>query len=127
MKLPIAAQGRELALALVLGAVLALLYELLRLLRLRGRAFGTVLADLLFSLALFLGLLLFTLYGGRGRLRLFALAAIALGFALFRALLRLPFRGLRERRRKRGQAGENAENFPKNEKKQLHLPKKLIK
>lgn len=81
MELPVSLQLRELGLALALGAGFGLLYDLLRPLR-RGRI-TTALADLLYALLILLGLLLFTLYAGRGRLRLFALAAIGLSGGLW--------------------------------------------
>ena len=75
MELPVGLQLRELALALALGGAFGLAYDLLRPLR-RGRI-STSLTDLLYVLAVFVSLLAFALYAGRGRLRLFALAAMA--------------------------------------------------
>lgn len=104
MELPVALQLRELGLALGTGVLFGLLYDLLRPLR-RGRV-STALADLLYSLALLAGLLLFALYAGRGRLRLFAPAAMGLSGALWLGLvsplLRRPLRRARQARRARG-------------------------
>lgn len=83
MELPVGLQLRELALALALGAALALLYDLLRPLR-RGSGL-TAWMDLLYVLAVFVSLLGFALYAGRGRLRLFALAAMGLSGGLWLA------------------------------------------
>lgn len=80
MELPVGLQLRELELALALGAGLSLLYALLGPLR-RGRLL-TALLDLLYVLAVLVSLLAFALYAGRGRLRIFALAAMALSGAL---------------------------------------------
>ena len=85
MELPVSLQLRELGWALALGALFGLLYDLLRPLR-RGPA-STALADLLFCLPLLPALLLFALYAGRGRLRLFAPAAMALSGGLWLRLL----------------------------------------
>ncbi len=94
MELPVSTQLRELLLALAAGCGFGLLYDLLRLLG-RGRILRA-LADLLYSLLVLGGLLLFALYAGRGRLRLFALAAMgcsgALWLALVSPLLRRLFR-----------------------------------
>lgn len=80
MELPVARQLHELGLALVMGVCLALIYVLLRPLR-RGRT-STAAADLVYVLVLPALLSGFALYAGRGRLRLFALAAMALSGAL---------------------------------------------
>lgn len=85
MELPVSLQLRELGLALAAGALFGLLYDLLRPLR-RGR-FCTALADGLYSLLLLAGLLLFTLYAGRGRLRIFAAAAMGLSGGLWLRLV----------------------------------------
>ena len=81
MELPVGLQLRELALALALGAGLALLYVLLRPLR-RSRLLTSAM-DFLYVLAVLLSLLAFALYAGRGRLRLFALAAMAVSGGLW--------------------------------------------
>lgn len=81
MELPVVLQLRELRLALAFGAGLGLLYELLRPFRRGPRS--AALADLLFCLLLLAGLLLFALYAGRGRLRLFVPAAMALSGGLW--------------------------------------------
>lgn len=81
MELPVGLQLRELELALALGAALGLVYDLLRPLR-RGRGL-TALTDLVYVTAVFLSLLAFALYAGRGRLRLFALGAMALSGGLW--------------------------------------------
>lgn len=80
MELPVLLQLRELGLALATGAAFALFYDLLRPLR-RGRALTTLL-DLLYVLTVSVCLLFFALYAGRGRLRLFALAAMAVSGSL---------------------------------------------
>ena len=81
MELPVRLQLRELALALALGAAFGLLYDLLRPLR-RGRI-GRTLTDLVYVLTVFVALQAFALYVGRGRLRLFAPAAMALSGGLW--------------------------------------------
>ena len=80
MELPVSLQLRELILALALGAGLGLLYVLLHPLR-RGRLL-TAVTDLLYVLTVLVSLLAFALYAGRGRLRLFALAAMAVSGGL---------------------------------------------
>ena len=110
MELPVTLQLRELGWALALGAGLGLLYELLRPLR-RG-PWITGIADLLYCLTVFLSLMAFALYAGRGRLRLFAPAAMALSGGLCLAGLGALRRRVKKYWRKR--------------KKQLHLPKNLI-
>lgn len=81
MELPVIIQLRELAAALLLGAVLGMWYDFLRPFR-RGRA-SAVGADLLFSVTTLAALLAFTLYGGRGRLRIFALLGMCAGGTLY--------------------------------------------
>lgn len=76
MELPVGFQLRELGWALLVGLGLGVLNDLLRPLR-RGRG-GTALADALWCLSLLLVLPGFTLYAGRGRLRVFALLAMGL-------------------------------------------------
>ena len=85
MELPVSLQLRELGWALALGAGLGLLQDLLRPLR-RGPV-TAALADLLFCLVLLVSLLVFTLYAGRGRLRIFALAALFLSGSLWLGLI----------------------------------------
>lgn len=80
MELPVSLQLRELGWALALGAALGLVYRLLRPLR-RGR-YLTAAADLVYGLCVLTALLGFALYAGRGRLRLFAVAGIALSGGL---------------------------------------------
>ena len=94
MELPVPVQLRELGAALVLGAGLGIWYDLLRLLR-RGRR-STAAADLLFSLSTLPALLLFALYAGRGRLRIFALLAMAGGWGAWLATGSRPFRRLEQ-------------------------------
>ena len=83
MGIEIGAQLGILWRAVLLGALLSLLYDALRALRLRRRAHRdlTAVLDLLYSLALLILLLSFTLRIGNGELRLYALLAIALGAA----------------------------------------------
>lgn len=84
MELPVAFQLRELGWALLVGAGLGLLNDLLRpLRRSRGR---TALADAIWCLSLLAVLPAFTLYVGRGRLRLFALLAMGLSGGIWTAL-----------------------------------------
>jgi len=85
MELPVALQLRELELALALGLGLAWSYELLRPLR-RGRV-STALTDGLWCLLLLLSLLGFALWAGRGRLRIFAAAAMGLSGGLWLGLI----------------------------------------
>ena len=85
MELPVSIQVRELLLALWTGAAFGLLYDLLRPLR-RGR-WSTALTDLLYCLTVLLGLLIFTLYAGRGQLRLFTLGAMWLSGGLWLRLI----------------------------------------
>ena len=81
MELPVSLQLRELLLALALGAGFAAVYDLMRPLR-RGPVL-TAAADGIYVLAVLLSLLAFALYAGRGRLRLFALAAMAVSGSFF--------------------------------------------
>lgn len=107
MELPIRVQLLELLNAFCTGMALGLAYDLLRPLR-RG-PWTRALTDLLYCLLTLLSLLAFTLYHGRGRLRLFAVFGILGGMGawlwawspLFRRIqdfcIRLicrPFRGL---------------------------------
>lgn len=98
MELPVCLQLRELGLALGLGAGFGLLYGLLRPLR-RGRL-TTALADGFYGLLLLIGLLLFALYVGRGRLRLFAAAAMGLSGSLWLGLVSPLLRRMGRRLRK---------------------------
>ena len=98
MELPVALQLREFGWALLFGAGAGLAQDLLRPLR-RGRV-STALADALYCLLLLLGLLLFALYAGRGRLRIFALAAMALSGGLWLRLVSPIFRRLETARRR---------------------------
>ena len=98
MELPVSLQLRELELALALGAGLAAVYTLLGLLR-RGPV-STVAADLLYCLAVFLSLLAFGLYAGRGRLRLFALLAMGLSGSLGLYLRQIARKVLEKNRKK---------------------------
>lgn len=92
MELPVSVQLRELLLALGVGAAFGLLNDLLRPLR-RGR-FSTALLDLLWCLCFLTALPLFAVYAGRGRLRLFALAAMGLSGGLWLGLISPPLRRL---------------------------------
>ncbi len=85
MELPVSLQLRELELALAVGLGLAWSYELLRPLR-RGRL-TTALADGGWCLSVMLSLLGFALWAGRGRLRIFAAAAMALSGGLWLGLI----------------------------------------
>ncbi len=81
MELPVARQLSELVWALIVGMGFGLVFDLLRPLR-RGRV-TTGLTDALWCLILLAGLLGFALYAGRGRLRLFALLAMAVSGGLW--------------------------------------------
>ena len=98
MELPVILQLRELGLALAFGAIAGLVYDLLRPLR-QGR-WSTWTADALYALLLLLSLLLFALYAGRGRLRLFALIAMALSGSLWLWKISPLFRRMEFRRRR---------------------------
>ena len=74
MELPVLTQLRELGWALITGLLLGLWYDALRPLR-RGRGTGA-LTDGFYVLTVLVTLLGFTVYGGRGHLRIFAVAAI---------------------------------------------------
>ena len=88
MGLPITAQAFQAALALLSGLLLAALYDFLKALRLRAaRGWFTAAADALFCAALLPALFVYALGPGEGRLRLFALASAALGWALWRCTL----------------------------------------
>ena len=80
MELPVLFQAEQLALAIVLGGVLGLFYDLLRAPRKLLPKLGTML-DALFLLALLLSLLLFALYVGQGQFRLFFFPGMFLGAA----------------------------------------------
>ena len=85
MLLPIPQQAAQAAAALALGALLAALYDFFKAFRLRARrGCLTAAADTLFSAALLASLFAFAQGPGEGRLRLFMLAAAALGWALWR-------------------------------------------
>lgn len=125
MELPVLLQLQELLWALALGAGLGLLYDLLR--PLRHGQWRTALTDALYALLLLIALMLFALYAGRGRLRLFALAAMGctgglwlwLVSPLFRCLERVRLRISRRLvcrvssvfQRKSGSAGEHKKKF----------------
>ena len=134
MELPVTAQARELLAALILGAALGLVYDLLRPLR-HGRL-STALTDLLFCLVTTLALLAFLLYAGRGRLRIFAIFGILSGAAVWFLTLSRPLRRLASAVGRTVAApvrfiGRTLKNIlKKSEKivrKQLHLLKKLLK
>lgn len=118
MELPVRLQLRELGLALALGAGLGLWYDLLRPLR-RGRV-STPLWDGFYCLSLLLSLLAFAVYAGRGRLRLFALGAMALSGGLWLRLCSPLVRGLLHR--VGGSLGTGLRSF----KKFLKKRKKLV-
>ncbi len=101
MELPVLLQLRELLLALALGTGLGLLYDLLRPLR-HGR-WKTAFTDALYTLLLFTALMLFALYAGRGRLRLFALAAMGCSGGLWLWLVSPLFRRIEAARRRLAQ------------------------
>ncbi len=121
MELPVSVQLRELLLALGVGAVFGLLNDLLRPLR-RSR-FSTALLDLLWCLTVLATLLLFALYAGRGRLRLFALAAMGLSgglwLGLISPLLRRLQAGVERRLRTLGRRLESAVHFSRKNRKNL--------
>ena len=98
MELPVFLQLRELGRALAVGAAAGLFYDLLRPLR-RGR-WSTWASDAFYSLVLLLALLLFALYAGRGRLRLFALISMALTGTLWLWLISPLLRRMEASRRR---------------------------
>ena len=79
------AQGQSFLASLLLGAALALLYDLLRAIRLRRRSSGALTAalDALYCAALALLPFLFALRIGGGELRLFMLLAGILGAVVY--------------------------------------------
>lgn len=81
MEQPVSLQLLQLGAAVLTGAALGVLYDLLRVLRRRGR--HTALFDGVFCLALLCTLLLFAFYPGRGELRIFMLIGIGAGAALY--------------------------------------------
>lgn len=105
MELPVSLQLRELLLALAFGLGFGVLYELLRPLR-RGRV-STAAADGLYVLTALAALLTFALYAGRGRLRLFALAAMAVSGSLWLLFSRL----LRKNWKKRQKAAKRPQKL----------------
>ena len=82
MSLPVAWQLEQFLWSMGLGAALALVWTMLRALRIL-RPGLTHLCDALFGLFLTPTLLLFALYAGHGRFRLFFFPGIAFGAALF--------------------------------------------
>ncbi|MBE6908169.1 MAG: hypothetical protein E7474_01000 [Ruminococcaceae bacterium] len=88
MLIEIDAEVRLLAASLLLGMALALVYDLLRALRLRrrGRAWFTDALDALYCAAMALSGFVFALRIGDGELRLYTVAVAALGAALFFAV-----------------------------------------
>ena len=112
MELPVSLQLRELAWALAAGLGAGLLYGLLGLFRRGGR--GTVLTDGLYCLLLLAGLSAFTLWAGRGRLRLFALLAMGLSGGLWLWLRGLARRCLGRLAGGRNGTGEKEKIFQKN-------------
>lgn len=95
MELPVHVQLRELLLALATGLCLGLAYDLLRPLR-RGR-WSTALTDLIYSLLNLLALLCFSLYAGRGRLRIFAVVAVFAGLCVWLWICSPPFCAVQNR------------------------------
>ena len=88
MAAPIALQAEQAALSVALGAALAALYDFFKAFRLRANSGClTAAADTLFSCALLAALFVFALGPGEGRLRLFMLAAVALGWGVWRLTL----------------------------------------
>jgi len=82
MELPVSLQTAQFALAALLGAGLAALYDFLRALR-RLRPRATAWFDGLFALAVFYALLCFSLGPARGLFRLFLFPALVLGAILW--------------------------------------------
>ena len=76
----------------LLGAVLGLLYDLLRSFRQAVRGRGVSLFDGLYSLFAFAAVFYFTMTFGEGELRLYMLAGIFGGLVLFFSLLSAPLR-----------------------------------
>ena len=134
MELPVPLQLRELLWAVAAGAGFGLLYDLLGPLR-RGRITGA-LTDLLYSLAVFCGLFFFTLYAGRGRLRIFAVFGICGGLGAYLWAWSGPIRTLRDLVCRALSAPFRwaaagcrllMKFFSKNAKKLLHLTKNMVK
>ncbi len=92
MRLLLHRQLLELLLAFVLGLGVGLLYELLRPLRCRGGALAAALLDLLFCLLSGLGAFCYAMSAGSGRLGLWELSAMLLGFLLHLHWLSPPLR-----------------------------------
>ena len=82
MELPVSAQAWEFFLSAILGAALALAYDLLRGPR-RLLPGWTWFLDLLFGLLVFCSLVWFLLVPGRGLFRLYCFLGLALGAALW--------------------------------------------
>ncbi len=87
MELPLEQQLRALGEALALGLALGLGYDLLRPLRQGRQLFRSWLPDGLFALLCFLTAFFFGLHSREGRLGLWELASLLLGFRLYLGLL----------------------------------------
>ena len=79
MEIQISAQAAAFLAAVLLGAVLGLLYDLLRSLRAVLGAWGTALADGLYSLAVLSAVFYFAMAFGQGRLRIYMALGVAAG------------------------------------------------
>lgn len=82
MELPLAFQGSQFLLAVLLGIAYGLVYDLLRGLRRTARKLTHIL-DLLVCILILCGNLLFALYVGRGEYRIFMAMASILGAAVY--------------------------------------------
>ena len=83
MELEIGRQSSLLIYSLLLGFLLALIYDMLRPLRYRSGKAGALLLDMLFSVAAFFGAFSFAMGAGDGRLGQWELCGILLGFLLY--------------------------------------------
>lgn len=83
MELEIGKQAALLLRSLLLGLMLALIYDMLRPLRYRAGKAGALLLDLLFSAAAFFAAFSFAMGAGEGKLGQWELCGILLGFLLY--------------------------------------------
>lgn len=86
MEISNSAQVIEFVLSLLLGIGFGIFYDIVRVIRRRIPFLGSAL-DFILPLAIAIGMLLFALYAGGGILRIFMLAAVVLGAAMYFAML----------------------------------------
>ena len=94
MEIEISAQAAAFLCAGLLGALLGLLYDLLRALRTLWKGRGTALTDGLYSLAVLISVFYFAMAFGQGQLRIYMVLGILAGAVLFFSLLSQPLRPL---------------------------------